>query len=381
MPITPNPIPRIALPFRHEGSSLRHLRDGDSIGREWQKAKKDNDALRGQGLALSRLQKQFDSLKRPKNQIDRWFPFKIYNVPPQYCSNPNDSWRTFRVRSGFVGWRTMYGAPSWDSNTWERAWLVNTGGDGDWLYDDPHNGYQSSIIQTFVNGNYEVVSVPSTGTSGATSSYGRHAEFVLNSGLDTVNERWAEFWIEISDPNDATTHDQDIDVQIKCRMFSWSAGDPRPLGLIQASQNQIPIGMVSVRKSDDPEPLLNTPAFGYAIDQLLYDHCLNRYPLGYYNPTIVDLYSSGGMVYRGEAWYSDHTGLNWSATGVGDSPLVTATFYPGDVVAYKSNNGDDTKELSAIYVYAAEPAQEVEPPQRWSSSGTWELVNRSEFTL
>lgn len=384
MPSFDNPIPRPQLPFRHEGSPLRHLRDGDSIGREWQKAQKDNAVLRGQGNALSRLQRTVQGLKRPKFVIDRWHPFKIYNVPPQFCSSPADSWRTFRVRLGLVGWRTMTGVPGYTSSTIEESVSVATGSDGmAFLLADaglgcPVNGYQTdqimpygaSITSAFDYSPWEAVSVPDTGADGVTAADNNFAEFILNEALDTFGDRVAEFWIEIEDPNEGGGG-ADIIPRIKCRMCTFDSQPvPRPTAnTIYATPNIIPIGTVIVRRGSDEIPVTNTnPEIGYRVQQFIYDHQIARYPLGYYGSDsahgLKGDFSLGGMIYRG----------HWT-----DDALDDSTFYPGDVVSETGfTDGSETTIYRGLYIYNTSPQNSPSAPPKDGDS-TWRLIMYSEY--
>lgn len=364
MPSFQNPIARPQLPFRHEGSNLRHLRDGDSIGREWQKASKDNSVLRANGEALNRLQRTVAGLRKPKFVMDRWHPFKIYNVPPNLCANAADSWRTFRVRAGLVGWRSPFKTPSYASTTYEELLDVSVGSDGIGLsiafggYGNPPNGFQDQNILSYTQGGYQTVTVPDTGTTGVTGT--SYSEFVLDSNTDNNGERWAEFWIEIPDTNNDATHDQEIFPVIKCRMFQYGAGT-RPSQNLTPPPDTIPIGIVCVRKGDDV-PILNDPEIGYRIEQYLYDHAIRRYPLGYYLPTGMNIFSAGGMVFRGD----------WD-----DDSLSTSTFYPGDVV---SKHGDAGGGLTynELWVYNYYPDQSPAAPAI-GGGNPWRRIMYSKF--
>ncbi len=372
MPSFKNPISRPALPFRHEGSPLRHLRDGDSIAHEWQKAQRDNQALRSQGNALERLQRTVAKMRVPKFQMDRWFPFKIYNVPPQLCADPSDSWRTFRVRAGTVAWRSLMANPHYQFPPYENILDITNGGDGvgaainDDVYTNPPNGFQDDTILSFNQGLYEVVNVPNPGTTGVTST-GSFAEFVLNDGIDSNNERWAQFWIEIVDPNVEGDTALDITPKIMCRMFQFGTGSRPELNLFP-DPNVIPIGYVVVRRASDGDTLLNNPAIGFRTYQYIYDHQNNRYPTGYFNTSeeggYRDIFSTSGMIYRGD----------WD-----DDDLAPCTFYPGDVVT--THGFTDETELTtynALWVFNDAPTQAPEAPG-FSIPGVWRKMIRSEF--
>lgn len=377
MPSFQNPLSRPSLPFRHEGSPLRHVRDGDAVGREWQKSQKDSIALQSQGNALQRLQRQVARLQEPKFVMDRWHPFKIYNVPAAFCSSPEDSWRTFRVRAGLVGWRSMFGLATLNSYN-EQVVEGYTGSDqvglavGFDVPTDPVNGYQSDLIIPFSQYiSADAIEVPSTGTAGVTATTDFMGEFLLNETQDNNNERWAEFWIEINDPNDESNDNLTIYGEIRCRMFQFGSGT-RP-GLLTPTVNQIPLGVVCVRRGADAAPLLNSPPIGYRVEQYVYDHMLRRYPIGYYNASL-DMdddyrFSTGGMIYRGE-WDKDET-PTWT-----DTIFYDMMFYPGDVLSVVYTPADTFRSL---LVYQFSPTNNVGEPPLDGSTSYWKQMFRTEY--
>lgn len=256
---------------------------------------------------------------------------------------------------------------------------VNTGSDrvgleinGSVYSTDPVNGFQSDAIPQFnqYDGVMEEVSVPSTGTSGTTSTDSYAAEFVLNSALDNNNERWAEFWIEVIDNNDASTHDQEIFAQIKCRMFQFGSGS-RP-GRMTPVLNQIPIGIVNVRRASDAGPIANPNlAIGFRAEQFVFDHCLRRYPIGYYSSSIdmgTDYrFTTGGMIFRG-TWNNDDA---WA-----DTDLYNMAFYPGDVIQKYQPSTDPVKR--GLYLYQIPPDYNVAEPD-FGGNSTWKEIFYTEY--
>ena len=119
-----NPIPRSGLPYFHESSAQRSIRDGDAVPRVWQKNKSSTTQLYKTAQAVEQLQRQFNRLRRrsstSEEQAVGMYPFQMYQSPAPSDTqlltlgpgateltraewNADYAWRSFRVRAGKVG--------------------------------------------------------------------------------------------------------------------------------------------------------------------------------------------------------------------------------------------------------------------------------------
>src|ERR1051325_11346644 len=116
-----SPVHRNRLSQSRELSPLDTAREPDSLMKLWRKS--NGGIFRGSALTqnTSEFSRQMARLRRPTWVNYQFHPFKIYNVPPDRCENPANSWRTFAVRHGLIGVRSKVNASG-------NELIVTTGG-------------------------------------------------------------------------------------------------------------------------------------------------------------------------------------------------------------------------------------------------------------
>lgn len=101
-----NPIVNTPRPSRFESSSLRSPRDSADQSRQWRKAEADARQLGGTQGSVQHMQRQIDSMKRRNfsPHAVEMYPFRVFTSPYNPTpADPDDWWRTFRVRGGRYG--------------------------------------------------------------------------------------------------------------------------------------------------------------------------------------------------------------------------------------------------------------------------------------
>lgn len=323
-----NPIVRNRMPNMAESSRLLPPRESLSTFHNWRHIGRTANQAATLRNNLSQLQSRFPS--RGFTSLKSFHPFKIYQVPPQYCSTDGmaagNSWRTFSVRDGFVSYRSKFGAngnqpiittgsPRTQGN-YDNVFTVN-GTDG--IVDQIQFGLPP-------NSDYQVEAYSSPQMSfpvqlnGYTESdaQGLPIQFVLTDVANAAGGwRGAGIYLKILDDSllGGTS------VNLHARMFDDTCGpfpDPDPL--------IIPLGVVWAAFNG----LIYDPAVPsqLLVRQVQFDNLTNRYP------------TTPGPTGFGSA-------LNYRGQWTADS-LAGQYFWPSDLVVVEG-----TPRVSYIHKGAA----------------------------
>lgn len=373
-----NAIPLQLRPKFSEGSALASERDSRSNAQLWKKARTNSRQENSSVVAIQKASREIGKMRRrivgaslPEKAVNFFHPFKLYNVPSEFCPpidvpnnyNPvTDSWRTFRVRAGIVGFRSVSasykpngGNPYYTPGLSAPEYYISAAhpiGDAGLFGTDGSSRYRADATSeffpydedTFDIQNNTVVYLDNVGDFNAGDSNGT---FVIKGTPDENNSVMASFWIEVKDYVGLSGPT----ARIKCRMITAQSGDATGREnqfFPDASNNTIiPIGIV-------------VPKVGYfAIniadgkdlycEQILNESPVNRYSQGYAGSVGG---SSGMVAYRG----------NWDSDSIGGQ-----YFYPGD----------STMAGNRMYVHNGYGTEASAPTGDGTPNWTWLNINGS----
>lgn len=372
-------IPLQLRPKFSEGSALASERDSRSNAQSWKKARSISRQENSNGIAIQKLTREVAKMRRrivgcsssAGPDVNFFHPFKIYNVPTEFCPpidvpnnyNPiTDSWRTFRVRAGIVGFRSTNETYQPDGGNAYYAGLSGpefyfsashpvglgllSGTDGASRYDPLYTGRNFPYDEdTFDSIDLETVYLDNTGDFTPTTK--TNAVFVLKGDPDDNHAVMASFWIEITDvviltPPVAT---------VKCRMITAQTGDST--GRTNqwfpdaSSKTIIPIGIICPKEGYFPWN--ETEGKDLYCEQILSGNAVNRYSQGYQGSVGG---SMGMMAYRG----------NWDT-----DTLTNQYFYPGDA----------TMAGNRMYVHNGYGQETSAPTGDGTPNWTWLNINGS----
>ena len=281
-----NTIPQNGVRRFHESSFMRSPRDSDAIGKAWRKNMENALQIAANLNGSSTLTQQMFKL-RPRGLVqDVCFPFRIFPVPPDLCVDETTAGRTFQVVSGYASFR-----PKWVS--YSRDNFPGLFGNYEVIF--PITRGASRVLNPdfglfLPSQAAESVTVGNTGEFGASAN--NSAEFVLNSDLDSFDERNAMFFVRFTDSDD---EDTDPVAEIICQMFTFDPFDPtgRTNFGFPTDPGIVPIGAVFFDAAG------NLGANG--VQQWTYNHVINRYGPP---PGNLTTSSIGPMFYRGN-WDDD----------------------------------------------------------------------------
>lgn len=262
---------------------------------------------------------------RPSAGSTRFYPFKVYPV-----TNGTDSWRSFAVRSGFIGYRSKYKLPTggrdpyWGefSSKYEQPLFVADGSDG--IVSSAAGGIRNFETATPapISG---FTTVQLSGTTTATGS-GPTLFVLTNDSASPGNWTGCAIWAEVTDV--AVTG---ATVAIKARMLLSSGGLTG--GFPNSAENIIPLAFIfPITAFGIYDP--STPASLVPM-QMAFDHVLNRYP------------ASGS--WRG----------NWD-----DDSLSGQIFYPGDLVSVLDSG------ITSLFAHVGTSLESSTP----NGTGNWKIA-------
>jgi len=329
-------IPNSQVPRRHESSSLKPTRDSDATARQWLRDKKIGKNMEAVNNNVSKIYRELGR-RRPKIFDTNAFPmhaFKLYNVPQENCPPkdvPNDydpavdAYRTFRVRGGVVGMRSIYNGPTasaWQTSESGTEYLISSASvGGPALFGTDGNARDTSgsfeyfpfdeSTYDYPSGSETVVYVGNTGDFGPLDGV---VTFVLDKTVDDVKAICAAFWIEVYEHSGFVSPY----AAVKCRMFTGNpaadstsrTNNPFPT---ETTRQIIPIGITTPLTGFFPASLSLTKPF--VTQQILTGNPVNRFAAAY--PGLDG--GNNGMVFRG--------------------PFSSGKFYyPGDLVSDAGNH-------------------------------------------
>ena len=109
-----SPLPRGGLGTLRESTTMRSIRDRDSVGNAWKTTNTNAaqlaavvETVNRQGRTINKLRRRVPTLIQPPAQVI--LPFTVYNIGN--VLNGVDSWRTFQMRNGLIGFRPKFVYP------------------------------------------------------------------------------------------------------------------------------------------------------------------------------------------------------------------------------------------------------------------------------
>ena len=360
-----SPLPRGGLGTLRESTTMRSIRDRDSVGNAWKTTNTNAaqlaavvETVNRQGRTINKLRRRVPTLIQPPAKVI--LPFQIYqpssfqptglifdsNANSTVCTinamlptnlggttpnvNPNtDGWRLWNVRSGLVEYRPLYGFGQGPNGL--KTFDGNEGGNYSILIGISNAGYSSPWSPNI----YGVDNQPLNSSSTDTNSGG--LTIVVDGIPDNGTVNYA-IWVQIV-PDTAPT----------------DSGTIFPYGVIKGRRFSIPPSGVYGEISfpiDLPTTPLCVPI------GLLTGSTSNLSPVQIQVGNAVGRYPVGVLAQRGE----------WSA-----GSLSGRVFYPNDIVL------DDTEYQEIIsgvnfyttYQYVSLPQVETDAPHvnsgtRWS---------------
>jgi len=368
-------LPRATQPRFSEGSGQSSVRDDRNTALIWKKTKSNVNQDNQYGQQIQRIRREIQGLRRvraggfiPATPAAATFhPFSIYhpttypatgvifdqngvqsvininaNVPTNFASNPptvnpsTDAWRIWNVRSGLVEFKLLYtlnsGFPRQSVGT---NGLIYLGGSPSF-----------PILNTdYICPNISALPFDSTNQTNGIQHGGK--TIVIHGDIDNSNGASGmgyAIWVQI---NPDTPSVITPTATIIGRRFltsgislntSWT-GQMFPVTVPTAPPSSvnndigygfvIPVGVVINQAFGSVFSGAYPTLAALCVDQILFDHCLNRYPVK------SDLTQSGGVL-----------GISNSASGImnfrggwpGNSdPLHARVSYYGDVFSFSSH--------------------------------------------
>lgn len=271
---------------------------------------------------------------------DVFFPFRIYQVPAQFCPpadpvtgyDPNvDSWRTFQIRLGYCSYRSAYSyTPGFSSEYGNQQYTVLAGTDG-----NTNTTEKNYSAIPFGASPIDVIYVPDTGIAEPSSGTAPSIWIMNKLGDVDFSQCLMAFWIEWVD----TLSPQAFYPIIKAQMFANTL-DPsgRTDVPFPTNPNIIPIGYVYTPSNggNDGTPTARAASVIKASKtvQYLATNLIDRYS----PPVSASPY--GPVMFRGY----------WNSSDI-FTPLAGQLFYAGDMVTVI--NDDDNNYYTLIFIYSA----------------------------
>lgn len=322
-------IPRDRVPRTRELSGLDTVREPDSLLKLWKKT--NGGIYRGSALTqnTSEVMRQMARLRKPVWVNYQFHPFKVYNVPPEYCVTPEDSWRTFQVRDGLI----ELGQSHSYNNGSLRPYTSVSGTDG--VVEIPVLNESKPDYQTELYTYGGTMNPIRLDGYNETTDESLPAQFVLTDAAANPGTNWrgAAFYIKLEDLSGLGI----FTPSIRARMFDQTSFN----GFSFDNPYIIPLAVVYARVRAGSYYVPSSPS-NLLVWQFQYGNLVNRVPV------------LPGPV--GSA-------LNIRGDWVADS-LSGQNFEPGDVVTVDTTStaGGITLTVKSPYVYTSSGIESTPPP-------------------